>query len=77
MKMSTSEGKHGIQWTSKMQLDDLDSADGLALLSQNATTNAAEDDQCRSSLSSNRYQYTQREKQDSPIKRSMKQYNQN
>ncbi|VDP66892.1 unnamed protein product [Schistosoma mattheei] len=28
MKTSTSEGKHGIQWTSRMQLDD------LALLSQ-------------------------------------------
>ncbi|VDP64106.1 unnamed protein product [Schistosoma curassoni] len=34
MKTSTSEGKHGIQWTSKMQLDDLDFADDLALLSQ-------------------------------------------
>ncbi|VDO82280.1 unnamed protein product [Schistosoma margrebowiei] len=27
MKTSTSEGKHGIQWTSRMQLDDLDFAD--------------------------------------------------
>ncbi|VDO47424.1 unnamed protein product [Schistosoma margrebowiei] len=34
MKTSTSEGKHGIQWTSRMQLDDLDFEDGLALLSQ-------------------------------------------
>ncbi|VDP02214.1 unnamed protein product [Schistosoma margrebowiei] len=34
MKMSTSEEKHGIQWTSRMQLDDLDFADDLALLSQ-------------------------------------------
>ncbi|TAI94806.1 hypothetical protein DMA11_25140, partial [Marinilabiliaceae bacterium JC017] len=34
MKTSTSEGKRGIQWTSKMQLDDLDFADDLALLSQ-------------------------------------------
>ncbi|VDP51850.1 unnamed protein product, partial [Schistosoma margrebowiei] len=33
-KTSTSEGKHGIQWTSRMQLDDLDFADDLALLSQ-------------------------------------------
>ncbi|VDO74013.1 unnamed protein product [Schistosoma margrebowiei] len=33
MKTSTSEGKHGIQWTSRMQLDDLDFADDLALLS--------------------------------------------
>ncbi|VDP77230.1 unnamed protein product [Schistosoma mattheei] len=32
--MSTSEGKHGIQWTSRMQLDDLDFANDLALLSQ-------------------------------------------
>ncbi|VDP62121.1 unnamed protein product [Schistosoma curassoni] len=29
-----SEGKHRIQWTSRMQLDDLDFADDLALLSQ-------------------------------------------
>ncbi|VDP47448.1 unnamed protein product [Schistosoma mattheei] len=34
MKTSTSEGKHGIQWRSRMQLDDLDFADDLALLSQ-------------------------------------------
>ncbi|VDO64417.1 unnamed protein product [Schistosoma margrebowiei] len=34
MRTSTSEGKHGIQWTSRMQLDDLDFADDLALLSQ-------------------------------------------
>ncbi|VDP52803.1 unnamed protein product, partial [Schistosoma curassoni] len=34
MKMSTSEGNHGIQWTSRVQLDDLDFADDLALLSQ-------------------------------------------
>ncbi|VDP33515.1 unnamed protein product [Schistosoma mattheei] len=33
-KTSTSEGKHGIQWISRMQLDDLDFADDLALLSQ-------------------------------------------
>ncbi|VDP54671.1 unnamed protein product [Schistosoma curassoni] len=32
MKTSTSEGKHGIQWTSRMQLDDLDFADDLAVL---------------------------------------------
>ncbi|VDP55636.1 unnamed protein product [Schistosoma margrebowiei] len=34
MKTPTSEGKHGIQWTSRMQLDDLDFANDLALLSQ-------------------------------------------
>ncbi|VDP40050.1 unnamed protein product [Schistosoma mattheei] len=38
MKMSTSGRKHGIQWTARMQLDDLDFADDLdldlALLSQ-------------------------------------------
>ncbi|VDP49555.1 unnamed protein product [Schistosoma margrebowiei] len=34
MKTSTSEGKRGIQWTSRMQLGDLDFADDLALLSQ-------------------------------------------
>ncbi|VDP31821.1 unnamed protein product [Schistosoma margrebowiei] len=33
IKTSTSEVKHGIQWTSKMQLDDLEFADDLALLS--------------------------------------------
>ncbi|VDP55070.1 unnamed protein product [Schistosoma margrebowiei] len=34
MKTSTSEGKHGIHWKSRMQLDDLDFADDLALLFQ-------------------------------------------
>ncbi|KAH9591941.1 hypothetical protein MS3_00001228 [Schistosoma haematobium] len=34
MKTSTSEGKHGIQWTARMRLDDLDFADDLAPLSQ-------------------------------------------
>ncbi|VDP06956.1 unnamed protein product [Schistosoma margrebowiei] len=34
MKTSTSEGKHRIQWTSRMHLDDLDFTDDLALLSQ-------------------------------------------
>ncbi|VDP29398.1 unnamed protein product [Schistosoma margrebowiei] len=33
MKTSTSEGKHGIQWTARNQLLDLDFADELALLS--------------------------------------------
>ncbi|VDP07162.1 unnamed protein product [Schistosoma margrebowiei] len=33
MKTSTSEGKHGIQWTAQNQLDDSDFADDLALLS--------------------------------------------
>ncbi|VDO66059.1 unnamed protein product [Schistosoma margrebowiei] len=33
MKMSTYEKKHGIQWKARMQLDDLDFADDLALLS--------------------------------------------
>ncbi|VDO94298.1 unnamed protein product [Schistosoma margrebowiei] len=33
MKTSTSEEKHGIQWTARMQLDDLDFADDLTLLS--------------------------------------------
>ncbi|VDP58376.1 unnamed protein product [Schistosoma mattheei] len=33
MKISTSEGKHGIRWTAQNQLDDLDFADDLALLS--------------------------------------------
>ncbi|KAK4467973.1 hypothetical protein MN116_000243 [Schistosoma mekongi] len=32
MKTSTSEGMYGIQWTSRMQLDDLDFANDLALL---------------------------------------------
>ncbi|VDP49764.1 unnamed protein product [Schistosoma margrebowiei] len=34
METSTSEGKHGMQWTSRMQLDDLDFADDLTLLSE-------------------------------------------
>ncbi|VDO83527.1 unnamed protein product [Schistosoma margrebowiei] len=34
MKMSTSESKNGLQWTSGMQLNDLDFAHDLALLSQ-------------------------------------------
>ncbi|VDP38288.1 unnamed protein product [Schistosoma margrebowiei] len=33
MKTSISKGKHGIQWTAQNQLDDLDFADNLALLS--------------------------------------------
>ncbi|VDP24699.1 unnamed protein product [Schistosoma margrebowiei] len=33
MRTSTSEGKHEIQWTVRNQLDDLDFADDLALLS--------------------------------------------
>ncbi|VDO76647.1 unnamed protein product [Schistosoma margrebowiei] len=33
MKTSTSEGKHGTQWTAQNQLDDLDFADELTLLS--------------------------------------------
>ncbi|VDP86859.1 unnamed protein product [Schistosoma mattheei] len=32
MKTSTSDGKHKIQLTTRMQLDDLDIADDLALL---------------------------------------------
>ncbi|VDO83263.1 unnamed protein product [Schistosoma curassoni] len=31
MKTSTSEGKHGIQWTAQNQLEDLDFANDLAL----------------------------------------------
>ncbi|VDP74266.1 unnamed protein product [Schistosoma curassoni] len=34
MKTSASEGKHGIQSTTRMQLNDLEFADDLALLSQ-------------------------------------------
>ncbi|VDP37146.1 unnamed protein product [Schistosoma margrebowiei] len=34
METSTSERKHGIQWTSRMQSEDLDFADDLAFLSQ-------------------------------------------
>ncbi|VDP48313.1 unnamed protein product [Schistosoma curassoni] len=33
MKTLTSKGRHGIQWTAQNQLDDLDFADDLALLS--------------------------------------------
>ncbi|VDP19815.1 unnamed protein product [Schistosoma margrebowiei] len=34
MKTLTPEGKHGIRWTSRIQLDNLDFADDLDLLSQ-------------------------------------------
>ncbi|VDP74413.1 unnamed protein product [Schistosoma mattheei] len=34
IEISTSEGKDGTQWTAQNQLDDLDSADDLALLSR-------------------------------------------
>ncbi|VDP61093.1 unnamed protein product [Schistosoma mattheei] len=34
MKTSTSMEKHGIQWTARMQLNDLDIVDDRALLSQ-------------------------------------------
>ncbi|VDP44151.1 unnamed protein product [Schistosoma margrebowiei] len=34
MKTSTSKRKHWIQWTARMQLDDLDFADDVALLSR-------------------------------------------
>ncbi|VDO57856.1 unnamed protein product [Schistosoma margrebowiei] len=33
IKTSASEGKHGVQWTAQNQLDDLDFANDLALLS--------------------------------------------
>lgn len=33
MKTSISQWKHGIQWTARMQLDDSNFSDGLALLS--------------------------------------------
>ncbi|VDO55775.1 unnamed protein product [Schistosoma margrebowiei] len=33
MKTSTSEGKHGIQWTAQNQLDDLDLTDNIAIVS--------------------------------------------
>ncbi|VDP67048.1 unnamed protein product [Schistosoma curassoni] len=33
MKTSTSQGKHGIQWTSQNQLEDLNFTDDISLLS--------------------------------------------
>ncbi|VDP24093.1 unnamed protein product [Schistosoma margrebowiei] len=56
MKTSISEGKHGIQWTARNQLDDLDFADDLALLSRTHE----HDSQCSSSLCISRPQHTQR-----------------
>ncbi|VDP57032.1 unnamed protein product [Schistosoma margrebowiei] len=75
MNTSTSEGKRGIHWTSKMQLYDLHcdriarslSGDPIAI----ATSNSGENDQCSSRLSSNRSQYKQREMQASPIQHRM------
>ncbi|VDP46421.1 unnamed protein product [Schistosoma margrebowiei] len=72
MKTSTSERKHGIQWKARMQLDDLDFADDLALLShtqqqiQEKTTSVA-------AVGLN----IQREEQDSPIQHNMHQSNHN
>ncbi|VDP64128.1 unnamed protein product [Schistosoma mattheei] len=43
----------------------------------NATASAGEDDQCSSTLSSSMSQYTQREKQDSPIQHTMHQSSHN
>ncbi|VDO51471.1 unnamed protein product [Schistosoma margrebowiei] len=60
-----------------MQLDNLDLADDLALLSHTQTTNAGEHEQCSSSLSGIRSQHTRREKQDSPIQHSMRQSSHN
>ncbi|VDP21111.1 unnamed protein product [Schistosoma margrebowiei] len=42
MNTSTSEEKHGIEWTARMQLDDLDFADDLALQQMQKTTSVAE-----------------------------------
>ncbi|VDO92083.1 unnamed protein product [Schistosoma margrebowiei] len=44
MKMSTSEGKRGIRWRSRMQMDDLDFSDDLTQIYfsiAHATTKAA------------------------------------
>ncbi|VDP17422.1 unnamed protein product [Schistosoma margrebowiei] len=71
MKTSKSEGKHGIQWTASMQLDDLDFTDDLILLShtkqqmQKKTTSVA-------AVGLNIHKG---EKQDSPIKQSINQSN--
>ncbi|VDP56620.1 unnamed protein product [Schistosoma margrebowiei] len=75
MKTSTSEGKHGIQWTAQNQLDDLDFADVLALLSRTHDTDADEDSQCGSSLCISRPQHTQRENQSPQIQSGEQQLN--
>ncbi|VDO64999.1 unnamed protein product [Schistosoma margrebowiei] len=58
MKTLTSEGKHGIQWRTQNQLDDLDFADDLALLSHTHEKNADKDSQCGSSLCINVESFT-------------------
>ncbi|VDO95575.1 unnamed protein product [Schistosoma mattheei] len=56
MKTSTSDGKHVIQWIDWMQLDNLDFADDLALLSHTR-------EQMHMKTTSG-HQHTQRKKQD-------------
>ncbi|VDP19376.1 unnamed protein product [Schistosoma margrebowiei] len=41
MKTSTSRGKHEMQWTARMQLDDLDLEDDVVYLSQEKATSVA------------------------------------
>ncbi|VDP36660.1 unnamed protein product [Schistosoma margrebowiei] len=78
MKTSTSEGKHGIQRTSRMQLDDLDFANHPALLlyaqqqMQEKTTSVAAANSAVVGLNIHK-----REKQDSQIQHSMHQSNHN
>ncbi|VDP29927.1 unnamed protein product [Schistosoma margrebowiei] len=67
MRTSISENKHGIKWTARTQLDDVDVANDLALLSH--TQHVGENDQYSSR--SSRSQHTQRDKQDYPTKHSM------
>ncbi|VDP87047.1 unnamed protein product [Schistosoma mattheei] len=75
MKTSKSEGKHGIQWTAPNQLDDLDFADDLTLVSHTRRNDADEDNQCSSSLCISRPQHTQRENQGPQIESGEQQSN--
>ncbi|VDP30563.1 unnamed protein product [Schistosoma margrebowiei] len=60
MKTFTSDGKHGIQSTGCMQLDDLDFVDDLCLLSH--THQQMQDKQCSSSLCISRPHHAQGER---------------
>ncbi|VDO73668.1 unnamed protein product [Schistosoma margrebowiei] len=67
---STSEGKHGIQWTAQNQLDDLDFADDLY-----TRTNSDKNSQCSSSLCISRPQHAQGKKQSPQIQSGEQQSN--
>ncbi|VDP86780.1 unnamed protein product [Schistosoma mattheei] len=71
MKTSTSVRKHGIQWTARMQLDDLDFADDLPLLSQTQQQMQEKTFSEAEASAAVGLNIQKREKQDCPIQHSM------